>query len=105
MITDYFILTFFTYSADDIGLKDLPAMLHLVDYHAGHRGKIIYIGHSLGTTASLMFSSEYPETASKLLGLIVMMAPAYKLTRMRSPYRIFLPLVYPALVSINDLEY
>lgn len=88
------------YSADDIGLKDLPAMLDLVNYHAGHRGKIIYVGHSLGTTASLMYASEYPETAAQTLGFIVMMAPAYKLSNMRSPYRILLPLVYPALVSI-----
>lgn len=76
-------------------------MLQLVDYHAGHRGKIIYIGHSLGTTTSLMFASEYPETAANTLGLIVMMSPAYKLPNMRSPYKIFFPFVYPALVSMG----
>lgn len=82
-------------------MKDVPAMLQLVNYHAGHRGKIIYIGHSLGTTASLMYSSEYPETAARTLGLIVMMAPASKLPNMRSPYRILFPLVYPALVCMS----
>lgn len=76
-------------------------MLQLVSYHAGNRGKIIYIGHSLGTTVSLMYSSEYPETAANMLGLIVMMTPAYKLPNMRSPYRLFLPLLYAGLVSIR----
>lgn len=76
-------------------------MLQLVNYYAGHRGKIIYVGHSLGTTASLMYASEFPETAKKTLALIVMMSPAYKLTNMRSPYKLLLPFIYPALVSIR----
>ncbi|VEN49251.1 unnamed protein product [Callosobruchus maculatus] len=88
---------FWDYSVDDIALKDVPAMLQLVTYHAGHRGKIIYIGHSLGTTAGIIFASEYPSTAANTIGLLVLLTPAYKLPNMRSPYRFIFPLLYPAL--------
>nr|CAI5820930.1 unnamed protein product [Callosobruchus analis] len=84
-------------TVDDIALKDVPAMLQLVTYHAGHRGKIIYIGHSLGTTAGIIFASEYPSTAANTIGLLVLLTPAYKLPNMRSPYRFIFPLLYPAL--------
>lgn len=74
-------------------------MLQLVSYHSGHRGKIIYIGHSLGTTAGIIYASEYPDSAADTLGLIVMLTPAYKLKNMRSPYRFIFPLLNPVLVS------
>ncbi|KAG5862144.1 hypothetical protein JTB14_019092 [Gonioctena quinquepunctata] len=87
-------------SVDDIALKDIPSMLQLVTYYAGHRGKLIYIGHSLGTTTGIMYAAEYGESAANTLGLLVLLTPAYKLPNMRSPYRFFLPFVYPALVSL-----
>nr|CAH7722202.1 unnamed protein product [Callosobruchus chinensis] len=74
-------------NVDDIALKDVPAMLQLVTYHAGHRGKIIYIGHSLGTTAGIIFASEYPNTAANTIGLLVLLTPAYKLPNMRGNVR------------------
>lgn len=88
------------FSVDDIALKDTPAMIQLVNYHAGNRGKIIYIGHSLGTTLGIMFASEYPDIAANSLGLIVMLTPTYKLPNIRTPYRFLFPLLYPAVVSI-----
>lgn len=83
---------------DEIALKDVPAMLELVRYHTQGKGKIIYIGHSLGTTAALMYASEYPDAAANNVGLFVLLTPAYKLPNMRSPYRYLLPLLYPFLV-------
>lgn len=37
--------------------------------------KLLYVGHSMGTTLSFMFSSEFSEEASNLLQGIVALAP------------------------------
>ncbi|KAJ8978806.1 hypothetical protein NQ317_014276 [Molorchus minor] len=79
-------------------------MLQLVTYHSKDKGKIIYIGHSLGTTAALMYASEYPDVAANTVGLFVLLTPAYKLTHMRSPYRLLFPFLYPALEVTNALN-
>ncbi|KAJ8915895.1 hypothetical protein NQ315_015508 [Exocentrus adspersus] len=89
---------------DEIALKDVPAMLQLVKYHTRSRNKMIYIGHSLGTTAALMYASEYPDAAANTVGLFVLLTPAYKLTNMRSPYRFLFPLLYPVLDISNALN-
>ncbi|XP_074041304.1 lipase 3 [Leptinotarsa decemlineata] len=95
---------YWDYSVQDIALKDIPTMLQLVKYHSGHRGKIIYIGHSLGTTTGIMYAAEYGQSAADTLGLLVLLTPAYKLPNMRSPYRIFFPLLNPALEITNTLN-
>nr|XP_023019895.1 lipase 3-like [Leptinotarsa decemlineata] len=91
---------YWDYSVQDIALEDIPTMLQLVKYHSGHRGKIIYIGHSLGTTTGIMYAAEYGQSAADTLGLLVLLTPAYKLPNMRSPYRIFFPLLNPALETV-----
>lgn len=83
---------------DEIASYDVPAMLQLVQYHSGTKGKTIYVGHSLASTAAMMFASEQPALAERLVSLFIFLGPAYKMTHMRSPYRMFFPLFYPALV-------
>ncbi|CAG9861082.1 unnamed protein product [Phyllotreta striolata] len=95
---------YWDYSVDDIALKDIPAMLQLVSYYSRDRGKIIYIGHSLGTTLGMMFASEYPDFAANSLSLLVMMSPTYKLPNIRTPYRFLFPLLYPAVDISNALN-
>lgn len=71
-------------------------MLQMVAYHSGHKGKIIYIGHSLGTATALMYSSTYPDHARNNVQLFIMLSPTYKLNNMISPYRVafrYLPLI------------
>lgn len=74
-------------------------MLNLVRYHTWPKGKIVYIGHSLGTSAAMMYACEYQEHAKETVKLFIFMSPAYKLTNMRSPYRILMPLLRTAVVS------
>lgn len=88
---------------DEIAKYDVPAMLQLVQYHSGSKGKTIYIGHSLASSVALMFASERPAFAKSLVSLFIFVGPAYKMTHMRSPYRMFFPLFYPALVSEDFL--
>ncbi|XP_015834987.2 uncharacterized protein LOC100141961 [Tribolium castaneum] len=95
---------YWNYGVDEIALIDVPTMLNLVRYYTWKRGKIIYIGHSLGTSAAMMYACEYQEHAKETVKLFIFMAPAYKLNNMRSPYRVFFPLMRTALSLSNNLN-
>ncbi|XP_066145562.1 lipase 3-like [Euwallacea fornicatus] len=95
---------FWDHSVDEISRYDVPAMLQLVQYHSGNKGKTIYIGHSLASSAAMMFASERPRMAENLVSLFIFLGPAYKMTHMRSPYRVLFPLFYPALEVTGALN-
>ncbi|ENN79085.1 hypothetical protein YQE_04467, partial [Dendroctonus ponderosae] len=91
-------------TVDEIAKYDVPAMLQLVQYHSGAKRKTIYIGHSLASSVAMMFASERPAFAKSLVSLFIFVGPAYKMTHMRSPYRMFFPLFYPALEITGALN-
>ncbi|XP_048526593.1 lipase 3 [Dendroctonus ponderosae] len=95
---------FWDHSVDEIAKYDVPAMLQLVQYHSGAKGKTVYIGHSLASSVAMMFASERPAFAESLVSLFIFVGPAYKMTHMRSPYRMFFPLFYPALEITGALN-
>ncbi|KAF2882050.1 hypothetical protein ILUMI_24122 [Ignelater luminosus] len=83
---------YWDHSADEIGMHDIPAQLELISQATGERGNIIYIGHSLGTTSALIYSSTYPKAAKHTVKLFILLAPASNLSHMRSLlFRIFGP--------------
>ncbi|XP_050680683.1 lipase 3-like isoform X1 [Leptidea sinapis] len=57
---------FFEFTYEDIGLKDLPAMIDFALNHTG-QSKIHYIGHSQGGTAFLVLNSMKPEYNDKFI--------------------------------------
>ena len=58
------------YSFHDIGIYDLPAE---INYVTGiNPGKLIYIGHSMGTTQFFVFASERPDVASKVKAMFAL---------------------------------
>lgn len=75
------------FSMDELVKYDLPAMLEFVVSKTNRRGGITYIGHSLATTLALMYAAEYPDDAKATVELFILLAPSYKLTNMKSPYR------------------
>lgn len=75
-------------------------MLNVVRQNTKDKGKIVYIGHSLGTTAAMMYACEYQQHSKDTVKLFIFMSPAYKLNNMRSPYRLFLPLLNGVVVSV-----
>lgn len=95
---------FWDHSVDDIALYDVPAMLQTVRHYSGSPHKIIYIGHSLASTAAMMFASERPRVAKSMVSLFILVGPAYKMTHMTSPYRLLFPLLYPALDLSKSLN-
>lgn len=84
---------------DEIALYDLPAIFTRIHAEAGADSKIIFVGHSLGTTLALMYAAEYPEEAQKSMKLFVMLSPAYTLKNMRSPFKNLVPFGDHIIVS------
>jgi lysosomal acid lipase/cholesteryl ester hydrolase len=84
---------------DEIVAYDFPAMFGTILANTDPNGKIIYIGHSLGTTLSLMYAAEFPEIARNTLKLMILISPAYTLTNMKSPYRLAAPFGSAIIVS------
>ncbi|KAH1022243.1 hypothetical protein HUJ04_011667 [Dendroctonus ponderosae] len=82
---------FWETSMDDVPLIDLPAIFHTILAHSKPDSKIIYIGHSLGTTFALMYASEFPNEAKSIIKMFVLLCPAYTLKNMISPYEVFAP--------------
>ncbi|XP_044749809.1 uncharacterized protein LOC123310406 [Coccinella septempunctata] len=82
---------FWDHTLDDIVQYDFPAIFNQILERTPVGGQIIYIGHSLGTTVGLMFSSKYPKEAKHLFKLMILLCPAYTLTNMISPYRLGAP--------------
>lgn len=89
---------FWDYSIDDIGLIDIPAMLDVVSKETNQ--KIIYIGHSMGTTGAFMFASDMKNEADKKLLAIIAVSPSAYLKDM-TYLRYIIPLLYPVSVNLE----
>ncbi|KAH1022245.1 hypothetical protein HUJ04_011669 [Dendroctonus ponderosae] len=93
-----------TCSMDDVPLIDLPAIFHTILAHSKPDSKIIYIGHSLGTTFALMYASEFPNEAKSIIKMFVLLCPAYTLKNMISPYEVFAPFGNWVVNTVRDLR-
>lgn len=67
-----------------MGCHDLPAM---IDYtlKKTNQEKLIYIGHSQGTTGFFVMASERPEYQEKIKAMFAL-APVAYMTHMKSPF-------------------
>lgn len=74
---------FWNFSWHEIGIIDVPTM---IDYTLNKTGqsKLIYIGHSQGTTSFFVMCSERPEYNNKISVMIALAAAAY-ISNMKSP--------------------
>lgn len=89
---------------DEVALLDLPSIFRTILSNIGQDSKIIFIGHSLGTSIGLMYGAEFPEEAKNIIHMFVFMSPAYTLRNMISPYRLAAPYGDFILVStLTDL--
>ncbi|KAJ3659191.1 hypothetical protein Zmor_010893 [Zophobas morio] len=90
---------YWDHSMDDIITYDYPALFSTILSNTNSNGKIVYIGHSLGTTLGLMYTAEYPDIAKNNLQMMIFMSPAYTLTNMKAPYKLIAPFG-PAIMNI-----
>ncbi|XP_017781320.1 PREDICTED: lipase member K-like [Nicrophorus vespilloides] len=52
---------------DDLGDYELPAVIDFIAQKTGKKEKIIYVGHSQGTTIGIIYNLLYPEHAKENL--------------------------------------
>lgn len=89
---------------DEIVSYDFPAIFHTIREATGRKEKIIYIGHSLGTSLALMYGAEFPTDAKNNLKLLILLSPAYSLGNMISPYKMAAPYGDWIVVSMNRIS-
>ncbi|CAL1688828.1 unnamed protein product [Lasius platythorax] len=75
---------YWDFSWHEIGTYDLPAMIDYVLQTTG-REKLFYLGHSQGTTAFFVMSTQLPEYQDKIEAMFAM-APIAYCGRMKSPF-------------------
>ncbi|RZC35006.1 Abhydro lipase domain containing protein [Asbolus verrucosus] len=68
-------LQFWDFSFHEIAIYDIPAIIDFIKTETGKKNKIIYIGHSMGTSISYVYASLKPEDAVNNLKSIVSLAP------------------------------
>ncbi|KAB0799463.1 hypothetical protein PPYR_07343 [Photinus pyralis] len=68
-------IQYWNFNSDHLGLHDVPTMLKYIARKTGQAGRIIYIGHSLGTTTFLEYGSRFPDQVKNLVKLAILMAP------------------------------
>lgn len=77
---------------------DLPAMLDYVLRYTGQE-KLVYVGHSMGTTVFFAMMSAQPEYYQQRVATMVALAPVATLTSIASPIKYLAPLVNELHVS------
>lgn len=80
-----------------MGIYDLPAALGCV--FKIKQKPFVYIGHSMGTTMFYVMASARPDVAVKVKAMFSL-APIAFINHMKSPIRLFTPLVRELDVSI-----
>ncbi|RZB40241.1 uncharacterized protein BDFB_003922, partial [Asbolus verrucosus] len=95
---------FWEHSMDEVVNYDLPALFRTILAHSEPNSKIIFIGHSLGSTLALMYGAEYPEIAGKIMKLFLFMSPAYTLSNIKSPYKMGVPYGHAVVNIVRNLE-
>lgn len=82
---------FWDFSWDEIGRYDLPAMIDHV-LHMRNQTQLIYVGHSQGSTAFFVMSSELPAYNDKISLMVALSAPT-AIPNMKSPFLNFLKII------------
>lgn len=76
---------FWDFDFEEMGMKDLPAMIDLVLKETG-QSKLSFLGHSMGTTQMLIGLSMIPEYYKDKINLFVAMGPVARLLNCNSEF-------------------
>lgn len=91
---------FWDFSIDDIALNDIPAQLNFIKNNTEPENKIIYVGHSMGTTVAFMYAIDRKEEAEKNLLTIIALSPSAYLQDM-TYLKFVIPVVYPVSQNLE----
>ena len=91
------------YSYDEMAKHDLPAMLEHVLVETGVE-KVVYVGHSMGTTVFFATMSSLPEYYQDRIAAMVALAPVATIKSISSPIKYLAPLVNELHVSDHRVK-
>ncbi len=90
---------YWQFSFDEMGAYDLPAAFEFVKAAAKVQ-KILYVGHSMGTTMFWVAANEHPKYIKETVEKMVAMGPVAKVAHIVSPIKYLSYLIDDIQVSI-----
>ena len=87
-----------------MGEYDLPAAIEYITDKTGPNNKLIYIGHSMGTTMFYVMALKRPDCAVHI-GAMMSLAPIAYLSHTKSPVKIVAPFAHNIEVIVVDRNY
>ncbi|RZC32261.1 lipase member K-like, partial [Asbolus verrucosus] len=92
---------FWDYSFHEMGVYDHHASIQYIKQHV-NTSRIIFLGHSMATTSSLIYAAMRSEDAANSLKVIVNMAPVSYMKYLKTPATIFNKLIeWNSILSHN----
>ncbi|XP_017769430.1 PREDICTED: uncharacterized protein LOC108557436 [Nicrophorus vespilloides] len=77
---------FWNFSYHEMGIYDVPQQIDLI-HKVTQRNDIVYVGHSMASTAAVIYASLKPEHASKYVKAFLLMGPAIYMAHLRTPIK------------------
>ncbi|XP_049823891.1 gastric triacylglycerol lipase-like [Aethina tumida] len=84
---------FWDFSLHEQATIDIPAIIDTIANVSGQPGKLIYVGHSMGTTISYIYASVNRTHCKNNVKAIISLAPIAKLNKFEVPFMHFLALI------------
>ncbi|XP_066155779.1 gastric triacylglycerol lipase-like isoform X2 [Euwallacea fornicatus] len=94
---------YWNFGFHEIAIYDLPACIDFISKTTGGKGNLAYIGHSMGTTISYVYSILRAKHAKENLRVIVSLAPVAYPKNIRGLFKLLSP-VAPVLADILRLK-
>ncbi|CAH1154350.1 unnamed protein product [Phaedon cochleariae] len=94
---------YWNYSFHEHGIYDLPAMTTYISKITGRKGDITYIGHSMGTTMSYIYSILRKKHAEEHLNGIISFAPVAYTRNVKGLYRFLSPFADTLVHLLNGI--
>ncbi|XP_026470060.1 lipase 3-like [Ctenocephalides felis] len=82
---------FWEFSWHEMGYYDIPAVVDYINKVRNMEGRLLYVGHSMGTTMAFVMLSSRPEFNSKLKAAFTL-APVAYMGHVKSPIRLLAPM-------------
>ncbi|KAL1497781.1 hypothetical protein ABEB36_008679 [Hypothenemus hampei] len=96
-------LKYWNFGFHEMAIYDLPACIDLIANRTGEKGNLIYVGHSMGTTVSYIYSSLMRKHAEENLKSIISLAPVAFMGNIKGSFKLLAPFV-PLFRTILNLK-
>nr|XP_015839157.1 PREDICTED: lipase member K [Tribolium castaneum] len=95
---------YWDFSFYEMGIYDLTAMIEFMSKTVGNKRKIIYIGHSMGTTAAFVYAIKRKNHSEKNLEALIALAPVVYMKHVYFPISGLAPFAQPIQAVANFLH-